>query len=363
MASCPPPPKELKPPDVAPIDFLGGKYRLSGAIFYNPTTKKWNGSFYDQRSTQGPPSTGTTRDHREPPKFADPVVKAVLARVYRSAKIAWKNVAGDVKVTEMIDRGRTYGWTLRYGSLQALAPRANETVGQYRSRGGVPLAGAFLDGSLSIDRVLPPWVDKHDKSIENFHLHIQWSGRIGHAMVLRTRIETPGTMDKVGDTIARAIRWVCNKITNEKLMTAAAAATMVSPSPEMQAAIAAYMAAAALCNRAWPQCDPPGTGTVITPIQVSAVPVAPAYPQGTIAWLDKKVGQYRIAIPVVATAGLVPTHIETTYAAEAPPAATVVNRIAWESATRPWYRRSVVQGAAAVAGGLAAIGIVAVARR
>lgn len=361
MASCPPPPKKLEPPDIAPIDFLGGKYKLSGAVFYNTQTKKWNGSFYDQRPTTGS-ATGTTRDHRgtgqtwtkiSSKEFRDPTVGAVLAWMEKWAKKAWKMVAGDVRMTDMLDQNRPHDWTIRYGDLRALEPLPGETVGHYRNRGGVPLVKNWLDGRRSIDRVLPSWVDKHNSEIEAFHLHIQWDGRIGRSMTLHTRIETPGRMDKVGDAIARAIRWACSKLTNDKLMSAAAAGAMLSPSPEMQAAIAAYMAVAALCNKAWPSCAQPGGGQVITPMQVSAVPVAPTYPQGAIAWFDKKLGQYRIAVPL-ALGGLVATHSETVTAPEVPNTVQVVNRLVWETATRPWYRRTAVQ----VAG--AAIGLVAV---
>jgi hypothetical protein len=301
----------------------------------------------------------------------DPTTRAALKKFLSRSKVWWDlayiresrtdSHYGSRQVSSLIGTTQRK-WTTGIGGLHALPPKANETVGQYRARGGYLLSGAALEGKIPIDWVTPSWVGKHNKTIEAFHLYLTF--KPGRSLLLESRIIAPSGLQAAWDTIVRAVQYVCNKISNDKLMIAAATAMVLFPNPKVQVAIAAYMAVAALCGRAWPDCSlvtPTDAGKLtIAPITMKTVPT---YPVATIAWFDKKLGQFRIATPISVLTGLEPTHTETTTAATVPDTVAVVTRFEWEAATKPWYRRTMFLGAAAGVGALTVVGMTAAALR
>lgn len=85
----------------------------------------------------------------------------------------------------------------------------------------------------------------------------------------------------------------------------------------------------------------------------SAAVTVPAYPAGSLAWYDKTVAGYRIAVPVP---GNGTTHAPVTAALKSVPAGvTVVTTREWERATRPFWQRGSTKIGLAAVGGIAVI--------
>lgn len=379
MASCPPPSKNISPPPMVSIDFLDGKWKIPWTEF-NVNVRQWGPGSYRQVPT-----------YRKIVGLSEPLAKDVLKSVIKKSKKQFKLVAGDMKVSEMIDPkswgGQGMRWRVKYGPLEVVKkPGPNESIGSFRRRGGWLIASTFLTASdaVPLENVEPSWLPKHSTKVDHFTLHVMFVSRAGieavasgatagafgalisknlleklkgvypkeDSLVLFVQMVDPVGYEKAWDTIVNATQWLCSKISNEKLMAAAAAVAAFPSHPAVQASGVAWVAVAAMCNRKWPACpqadgtpaQPPGPGLL--------VPTKPLlYPAGSIAWFHG--GVYRIAKPIGTLNGLQPTHIEVQSAATVPAHVAIVGRTAWESATLPWYKRTwvlVAAGLTAAAG-------------
>ena len=356
MASCPPPGPLTPPSGVPTVDFLGGKLKMR-------ITDLWTKS-------NGWKPTSWTRVYSDTPEGA-----AIIARLYRNSQKKWDAIASLSDHRLITDVIKSTRWARTVGPFTVkLAVKPGETVSQYKARGGYLLWQDFFDtDSTPIDILVPSWVGTHDP-IDGFHLNVKmqlWTAAntmpphtsrprpdlIGKAFFqVQATCIYPGTWDKTMDWIVNKVRALCNVLTGDKMQRAASvigiggAAFATTPAGEAAiAAAAVYQAIAAACGVAWPDCSVPalppptgGGGGAMVP--------------GTIAWLDKRIGLYHLAVPVPLS-GLTATHVETTTVAMPPGGVELVNRIAWESATKPFYRRTtfLVGSAAATLATVAAV--------
>jgi hypothetical protein len=310
-----------------------------------------------------------------------PAGKAIVAWLYKRSKAMFSMLA-NVPLTEVlkIPSGWSDGskaWALQVGPFRVKKePKPGETINQYRARGGYLLYRQMFDGRYILQDVVPSWVGKHDP-IDGFQLRVwvkQWTAAntvpphtirprpdlIGQVFFqVQATLRTPGRMDRAMDWVVKTVQKLCNQLTSDKLQKAAAvvavAGTAFAATPAGAAALATaatYGAIAASCGIAFPSCDPvvPPPPPAAAPPKI--IPLVPSPPTvmvvpGTIAWYDKKLNQYRLATPK-GIAGFQATHVETTIVATPPASAIIVDRLAWERATRPWYRRTLFRVAASI---------------
>ncbi len=365
MATCPPPGPLAPPTGVPTINFLNGALPML-------ITDLWT------RANGWKPS-GWTRVNA-----GSTAGKAIIAQLYKVSKQYFSYLVDHMAISDAISRqqpGAAAGvkqWALQVQGFRVKKePLPGETVGQYRARGGYLLKPGFFDGSWNIEGVVPSWVGEHDP-IDGFALHIHTEqGAIAPnatlsapsaasaALVATSQvyfkvqglISYPGTLDRAMDWVVNMVRKLCNKLTSDKMQQAAAVIAIggaaFAATPAGAAALAAaatYQAIAAACGVAWPDCSaPPPPPAVTTPTSTGPSPNTTMVVPGTIAWLDPHLNLYRLAAPL-GLGGLKATYVETTMVKTPPGGAEIVNRIAWESATRPFYRRTTfLVGSAAVA--------------
>jgi hypothetical protein len=339
MASCPPPPKHLTPPPVATIDLLGGAIKIPWTDF-DAEAKKAKGYL---RLTKIVPVN-------------DPLAKLAIAKMDLLSKKAFVHLANG-PVDDPNLKFINYAWVKQAGPLKALPTKPHETIAQYRARGGYLISSDLVFGRNAIDNVRPSWVPKHDTKIEFFYLYATYytpgSGALNPQnlmhpgsttqaapmVAITVELRGPNGWQAAWDSVVRAAQWTCSKITNDKLLAAAAFASVY---PQALAVTGPWVAAAAACSIEWPAC-PNAAGVPTTPAGIPPVVVqaVPAYPPGTIAWRDPKLppGLYRVAVPK-GLAGLEATHVEVKPSSSLPSNVRIVGRFAWETATRPLYART-----------------------
>jgi hypothetical protein len=369
MASCPPPDFNLGPPPSLTIDFLNGKLKVPATAFYDADDKRWKSSMTYVGMAMGKlgqkpvlvtakqaEANVTRRDHRGVKTFDNDIV----GKIHERSKAEWKNKPGDYKVAFFMspERGQANMWVTQVGPHKVpKMPEPNETVGHFRARGGYLFRAAMWTGEYPIDWIRPSWVDKHDPRIDHFQLFYRdgslYSRPDGRRVSssLTIKVVAPSLGDKAWDAVVKAVRWACNKVTNDKLQAAAATAAALGvaaapASPYLLGTIAAWQAVAAACNHAWPSCPKVDLSSLIKPIQGMVMKPGTTYPAGSIARQDGPV--YRIAVPL-GLQGLMPTHVEiVANAATLPATVPVVGRFAYERATRPlWKRTSFLLGSGA----------------
>jgi hypothetical protein len=388
MPTCPVPSALAPPTDVPTINFLNGKLPMMITDFWT--------------RANGWKPTGWTRVYTTSDQG-----KAIVAQVYKQSKKMFSMLANN-PITEVLKIRGGATWALQVGSFRVKKePKPGETVNQYKARGGYLLYRDYLDSdSSSIQYVVPSWVGKHDP-VDGFYLNVRlkkWTAaNTVPPHTIRPRpdlvgkeyfqvqggIDYPGRLDKAMDWVVSMVRRLCNKLTGDKVQKAAmvlalaqgmaagsaAAMALINAIPGGQVVFAAMVTAAlvyagivAACNLAWPDCSsflPPDAPPTQTPPVFTPPPLitsTPTVAPGSIAWLDKGVGAYRIAVPI-GLGGLKVTHVETTSASTLPTGAQEVDRIIWERATKPFYSRTTFIVGSAATGLTAAFAIIALNRR
>lgn len=318
MASCPPPGPLAPPTGVPTVDFLGGKLKML-------ITDLWN-------KKEGWNPTSKTRVYT-----TTPAGKKILERIYGASQRYFTNLA-NMKITEALKiSGAHTGsdnklWVLEYNGIRVKKePKPNETVNEYRARGGYLLYGPYLDGAVALERVVPSWVGKHDP-IDGFYLRVwvkQWTvanttpphtirprpDLVGQVFFqVQGTLDTPGRLDRAMDWVVHFVQKLCNKLTGEKMQKAAMillmAGTAWAETPVGAAALASagiYQAIAASCGLAWPDCPPPPAPPPVTtppsllpPPPTNVIPLQPSWYRRPTTWAA--VGAVALGIGVTALA-------------------------------------------------------------
>lgn len=264
----------------------------------------------------------------------------------------------------MKDVLHTYAGKLvpQYGFIKVeVQPDPEERAADYVRRGGYllwidPASGIFggpeHQGRIPVASSKPDWTPDEVKKFDLYIRYVPEKEQISYIIALRYESDFQRVLDAVGRTIAKAMEKACATATGDRLAQASAYAAAY---PQALPYVAAWTVVAKACGRVMPKCPPPAG----TPLVLQAVPT---YPAGTIAWLDPKIGQYRIAVPI-GLAGVSATHVEIKVVAQVPVGVVAVNRFEWERATRPLYARTWFIGTSAGVGVLSLATIIAVAAR
>lgn len=299
---------------------------------------------------------------------------------------------------------------LDYGVVHVeLRPDPNETAAAFARRGGYllwvdPQTGAFAS-KTPIDGYRPSWLPDDVRTCQLWAYYQPGASVVEYSV----RVDYRDTLDQViraaAGTIQRGFDKFCATVSGEKIQQAKvavdmyrdldakskppttstgsastpAAAAAASSSPYAAAwaiaiaGCARYTAPSSPCEPRPDQPLPPATPLVTTTggwkaamtasaggaalmpgVDVtSAAVTVPAYPAGSLAWYDKTVAGYRIAVPVP---GNGTTHAPVTAALKSVPAGvTVVTTREWERATRPFWQRGSTKIGLAAVGGIAVI--------
>lgn len=260
-----------------------------------------------------------------------------------------------------------------------IRPDPNETAGNFVRRGGYmlwidPETGPFRS-RYALDAYHPPWVGGDVKNVYLYGYYNPATKTVEYSV----RVDMKETWRKVAEKstnwIAAATQKFCSTITSERA-TQAAYASMLYPGA--QAYSAAWNAAVQMCGintqpctpregqpqpPAPPVAPPPGaTGWKAANTAYAGgqqIPGAgtltqqPAYPAGSIAYVDPKAQLILVATP---QPGKGTTHVPQNSLPfvngqpRIPPTLFQVTREQWERATMPWAkRRSTKIGAVGVA--------------
>lgn len=341
-----------------------------------------------------------------------------FAGTYATGGTDSQRVGGWLQRTKMADVLAKGEWSTKHGVLEVeLAPKPDETAYEFAKRGGYLFytprgnpsglhvgidTGKWWVGnpcyaSMGIDLYRPVWLSSSADYFVFYAMYEPGATTLTYGISLAYKGSLDTAYDRINNALQHATDKLCAKLSDPRVQVAISLASKVPAAAPYAAVLKAVAIACAVVPvvetlvatdcvpqidvdvatatyfsdgasvRVYPGAVAPGkrpysadvgqsgwtTGTATAPAR------AAAYPVGSIAWLQPKSGNYRIAIPAP---GPGTTHREvafkgcwsTTGPCMPPPGVQIVDRTDWEKATLPWPKRTTTKVAAGAAVGVAA---------